>query len=296
MVACILRQSKATSDVEALYILRSVRDNDPWSGHVAFPGGRQTHGESDVQTAIREAKEEIGIDLTNESLYTPLGRISDRSIYLNGRRTLVVGCFVFQTKDCGEPITRDPREVEAFTWVPLTYIQDQRRIEPFELKLSRGLRSPVVPWLQRWLQLIGIDNILFPSILLPGEPSEKDFRLWGLTLNLTENILGIRPLKLQHPIRMLRAVGVGQRFKAGHGFHDILWSMMALVLGRVREDIHFSQLYRMYIAWLHFILLGISYIIVKKVHPGSFVSKLYFLFLLGICSLPILVSLVCPIF
>jgi 8-oxo-dGTP pyrophosphatase MutT (NUDIX family) len=40
-----------------------------WSGHVAFPGGKRDRGENGLQTAIREAREEVGVDLAKDFAY-----------------------------------------------------------------------------------------------------------------------------------------------------------------------------------------------------------------------------------
>ena len=53
-----------------LMIVRAVRVGDPWSGQVAFPGGKAQEGESTaVETAVRETKEEVGIDLGREGRF-----------------------------------------------------------------------------------------------------------------------------------------------------------------------------------------------------------------------------------
>ncbi len=50
-----------------LLIKRASVPGDPWSGDVAFPGGRFKDGDSDlIATAIRECGEETGIRLTRE--------------------------------------------------------------------------------------------------------------------------------------------------------------------------------------------------------------------------------------
>lgn len=65
--------------LEVLYMLRQTRPGDPWSGHVAFPGGKRDFdqdGHSASLTAIRETREEIGIDLTPKK-YAYIGRLDD---------------------------------------------------------------------------------------------------------------------------------------------------------------------------------------------------------------------------
>ena len=44
-VALLLRPRDA---LEVLLIKRSVRESDPWSGHMALPGGRRDPGDSDL--------------------------------------------------------------------------------------------------------------------------------------------------------------------------------------------------------------------------------------------------------
>ncbi|MDK1025123.1 MAG: CoA pyrophosphatase [Gammaproteobacteria bacterium] len=61
-VAVILREG--TSGTEALFIRRAERPGDIWSGNMAFPGGHREAQDQDLQaTAVRETREEIGLDL-----------------------------------------------------------------------------------------------------------------------------------------------------------------------------------------------------------------------------------------
>lgn len=61
-VAVILRDGASGTD--ALFIRRAERPGDIWSGHMAFPGGHRETQDRDLQeTAVRETREEIGLDL-----------------------------------------------------------------------------------------------------------------------------------------------------------------------------------------------------------------------------------------
>src|SRR5512147_1311947 len=55
-------------DAHALLIQRAERPGDPWSGHMAFPGGHREPHEHDLfLTAARETFEEVGIDLHRQA-------------------------------------------------------------------------------------------------------------------------------------------------------------------------------------------------------------------------------------
>src|SRR6185369_3871770 len=58
-VAMILRQGPG--GLEMLFIERAEHENDPWSGNLAFPGGKVEPGEEPRQAAERETLEEIGL-------------------------------------------------------------------------------------------------------------------------------------------------------------------------------------------------------------------------------------------
>ena len=68
-VALILRPSTEDGSPELLFIKRAEYAGDPWSGQVAFPGGREEPGDASLaKTAIRETREETGIDLDHEGM------------------------------------------------------------------------------------------------------------------------------------------------------------------------------------------------------------------------------------
>lgn len=64
------------ADPESILLIRRAdRPGDPWSGHMALPGGRREPEDADLlATAIRETSEEVGIDLDREQL---LGGLDD---------------------------------------------------------------------------------------------------------------------------------------------------------------------------------------------------------------------------
>ena len=62
-VALILRETR-DDDVELLFIKRATREDDPWSGQIALPGGRHQASDASLEeTAVRETREEVGLEL-----------------------------------------------------------------------------------------------------------------------------------------------------------------------------------------------------------------------------------------
>ena len=67
-------------DPEVLFIKRAGRKGDRWSGHLAFPGGgRDAEDGDDRATAIRETREEIGLELTPERAIS-VGNLAERVV------------------------------------------------------------------------------------------------------------------------------------------------------------------------------------------------------------------------
>ncbi|TDI91245.1 MAG: CoA pyrophosphatase [Chloroflexi bacterium] len=70
-VAIILREGVNGPDM--LFIKRAERTGDPWSGHMAFPGGHLDAEDADLKTAaMRETWEEVGLDLAPAVYLGPL--------------------------------------------------------------------------------------------------------------------------------------------------------------------------------------------------------------------------------
>ncbi len=117
-VALILAPRGESEDANLLFIKRAERLGDPWSGHVAFPGGR--HDPSDatmLDTAMRETREEVGLDLSARA--TTTGRLEHLPAMSKGRLTgLVVTPIIFALDS--DDVTLSPNEEVATTlWVPI---------------------------------------------------------------------------------------------------------------------------------------------------------------------------------
>lgn len=98
-----------------LLIKRTDRRGDRWAGQIGLPGGfRRPSDAGALQTALREAKEEVGLDLKALALY--LGHLSPHSP--KNRPEVRVLPFVFLVEGVKE-LSCDPQEVQEARWVPL---------------------------------------------------------------------------------------------------------------------------------------------------------------------------------
>lgn len=158
-VALILEEQPGGLNI--LFIERSSNDNDSWSGHIALPGGRSESRDSSLrETAERETREELGLDLSTARY---LGRLSDIAV---GSLNIVVSCFVYAVTMRPE-LHPDPKEVAGTIWLPVSEIQNQAR------------RTQVMytrPNKKAWK---------FPALKI-FDREEKP--LWGLTYRMLRNL------------------------------------------------------------------------------------------------------------
>lgn len=105
-----------TPDLDSILLIRRAeRSGDPWSGHMALPGGRQEPGDEDLlATVLRETREEVGISLSRGSLAGSLEDVVPRIPVLP---PIAVRPFVFVPS--ARPALLPNREVASARWVPL---------------------------------------------------------------------------------------------------------------------------------------------------------------------------------
>jgi 8-oxo-dGTP pyrophosphatase MutT (NUDIX family) len=117
-VALMLRLAE-DDDVELLMIKRAAYPGDPWSGHIALPGGRQEPEDPSLErTAIRETREETSVDLAAIGrLVGTLDEVHPRTPRLP---PMIIRPFVFiAPRDV--TIVPSPEVAEAF-WVPVSLL------------------------------------------------------------------------------------------------------------------------------------------------------------------------------
>lgn len=160
-VAMLLRDGQ--NGPEVLMIKRADREGDPWSGHMAFPGGRmETDDEHGRATAERETREEVGVD--PPQVGHCIGRLSDiLSRPHSGRRPMVITPYVYAVQVMPEP--KPNHEVAEVIWLPLEFLFDS------------GNREQMI-WERGRLKL------QLPCYHFQGK------RIWGLSLVMLDELIG----------------------------------------------------------------------------------------------------------
>jgi 8-oxo-dGTP pyrophosphatase MutT (NUDIX family) len=119
-IALVIRLG-AAGEPELLMIKRAEFEQDPWSGHIACPGGRMDPGDRDLEhTAIRETWEETGVDIAAHGQI--LGALDDISPRTPALPPLVIRPFVAVVQS-DVTIIASLEVAEAF-WVPLAAIRE----------------------------------------------------------------------------------------------------------------------------------------------------------------------------
>jgi 8-oxo-dGTP pyrophosphatase MutT (NUDIX family) len=120
-VAAVFRAG-ADDRPELLMIKRAEHEGDPWSGHVALPGGRMEPRDRDLeQTAIRETWEETGVDIEREGYV--LGRLDDLAPRTPVLPPLVIRPFVAVVPPT-VTIAANLEVADAF-WVPMSALRER---------------------------------------------------------------------------------------------------------------------------------------------------------------------------
>jgi 8-oxo-dGTP pyrophosphatase MutT (NUDIX family) len=152
--------------LDLLLIKRARSERDPWSGHMALPGGRRDRVDGSLlDTAIRETLEETGIDLAAGGVH--LGRLEEVRPASARLPVLLIAPFVF-----GVPSDADARvasdEVDEVHWVTLEHLRSPEARGSVDIPLPGGART-------------------FPCFHVAGEI------VWGLTYRILSRFLEVYP-------------------------------------------------------------------------------------------------------
>ena len=148
-------------DPELLMIKRADAEGDPWSGHIACPGGRAEPQDTDLaMTAVRETREETGVDVARDGRV--LGHLDDLSPRTPTLPPIVIRPYVALVRR--DVAIVPSHEVAAAFWVPLAV-----------------LRSPDA-WGMGEVQVRGATRRV--SVFRHGE-----YTVWGLTERALKQML-----------------------------------------------------------------------------------------------------------
>jgi 8-oxo-dGTP pyrophosphatase MutT (NUDIX family) len=160
-VALVLR---ARHELELLMIQRAEHEHDPWSGHMALPGGRNDPADVDLfATACRETEEETAVPLARVG--TLLGGLDEIAPGTPRLPRVVIAPFVAAVPAETEAYPASG-EVARTIWVPLAGLRDPRAVSRLLVELSD-------------------ETLEFPSLNYQGHV------IWGLTHRILTQFLEI---------------------------------------------------------------------------------------------------------
>jgi len=157
-VCMILKPADSRNSLEILLLRRRSSEGDPWSGQIAFPGGRSKPGEAPLDTVRREVVEESRINLEHSEVLGPLAEV------FPGNFSIGVLPFVAVVPH-DTKVKIDNNEIDDFFWIPASYFLDRNNSSIYSF--SRQGRK-----------------IEVPSFVYMGK-----YVIWGMTLRIIENFL-----------------------------------------------------------------------------------------------------------
>jgi 8-oxo-dGTP pyrophosphatase MutT (NUDIX family) len=161
--AAVLLALRRSDPLELLLIERAEKEGDPWSGHMALPGGRRDPADAGLlETALREAREETGIIVPPAAVLGPLEQL--RPSYRR-RFSLLIAPFVAVVPVDAEAIPA-PAEVETAVWVPLPHLASESAVDEVLIELEEGTAP-------------------FPAL------SYQEFVIWGLTHRIITGFMDV---------------------------------------------------------------------------------------------------------
>jgi 8-oxo-dGTP pyrophosphatase MutT (NUDIX family) len=159
-VALVLRPR---NDLELLLIRRAERAGDPWSGHIALPGGRRGADDPDLATtAFRETHEETGLSIAET------GRILGRlGVLTTPSRLPAVEITSFVAAVPADvALSLDPVEVVDSAWIPLSILRSVEAASEYRFERAG-------------------EELAFPSIV------HGEYTIWGLTHRILQDFLEV---------------------------------------------------------------------------------------------------------
>lgn len=154
--------SGSLEELDALFVQRAEAEGDPWSGHMALPGGRSAPSDEDLAaTALRELREETALDPGRQALLGRLDEVHPRSRRLP---SIAVTPFVGWA-DPGASV-RENAELAGHLWVPVRALVTPEHRSTLRLERRGAVR-------------------VFPAVDYGGRT------IWGLTYRIVREFLEV---------------------------------------------------------------------------------------------------------
>jgi 8-oxo-dGTP pyrophosphatase MutT (NUDIX family) len=155
-------------------IRRATWAADPWSEHIALPGGSRQGNETPAETVRREVEEEVGISIADDDGLTALPQLRIR---LAGReRTLLLDSFVYHVTGPVAALRCSP-EIHSAFWVPVADLWHPMNLDCLTLG-DQG------------------DTLVYPAVRTPQ----------GMVFGITLRVLTLLSDRLGVPLRYLEEI------------------------------------------------------------------------------------------
>lgn len=165
-------------------LIRRVRwDGDPWSEHIAFPGGSRKDRETASQTVRREVLEEVGLVIDEGAELTQLPQLRIRLAGRDGM--LLLDSFLHFVGE-SPPSFRLGEEVDDAFWVSASSLWDAGKLEC----LTIGDDG---------------DTLVYPALRIPQ----------GLVFGITLRVLMLLSDRLEMPLPFLEEIPLLRRDAKG---------------------------------------------------------------------------------
>lgn len=154
---------RPTDPLELLLIERAEKEGDPWSGHMALPGGRrEAHDDDLLATALRETDEEVGVRVTPASV---LGALDELRPTERRRFAITIAPYVAAVPLDTRPVPA-PSEVETAVWVPLPHLVSDEAVDEVLIELEG-------------------ESFSLPAL------NYQDYVIWGLTHRILTDFMDV---------------------------------------------------------------------------------------------------------